>query len=260
MRTQNRYNMELNYKQFGQGEPIIILHGLFGTLDNWQTIAKQLAENYMVFIVDQRNHGKSPHSDDFSYKIMANDLKEFMFEQHIYEATIIGHSMGGKVAMRFALDYPDMVTKLVVVDIAPKKYKGGHQQIFEAMFGLDLEELTDRKSIDAALKLKIPNNGIRLFLMKNLARQKEGGYRWKMNLPVLYREYEEILSSIDSEEVYDEPVLFLRGGDSNYIRDEDVLDIQEHFPLMQLETIPNAGHWLHAEAPALFIKTVLNFI
>ena len=260
MRTQNRYNMELNYKQFGQGEPIIILHGLFGTLDNWQTIAKQLAENYMVFIVDQRNHGKSPHSDDFSYKIMANDLKEFMFKQHIYEATIIGHSMGGKVAMRFALDYPDMVTKLVVVDIAPKKYKGGHQQIFEAMFGLDLEKLTDRKSIDAALKLKIPNDGIRLFLMKNLARQKEGGYRWKMNLPVLYREYEEILSSIDSEEVYDEPVLFLRGGDSNYIRDEDVLDIQEHFPLMQLETIPNAGHWLHAEAPALFIKTVLNFI
>ena len=173
--------MELNYKQFGQGEPIIILHGLFGTLDNWQTIAKQLAEHYMVYIIDQRNHGKSPHSDDFSYEIMAEDLKEFMFRHHIYEATIIGHSMGGKVAMRFALDYPDMVSKLVVVDITPKRYKGEHETIFEAMFDLDLKNLIHRKEIDEQLKSRIPNDGVRLFLMKNLAREKTGGYRWKMN-------------------------------------------------------------------------------
>lgn len=252
--------MKLNYKQFGQGEPIIILHGLFGTLDNWQTIAKKLAENHMVFIIDQRNHGKSPHSDEFSYKIMAEDLKEFMFQHHIYEAIIIGHSMGGKVAMRFALDYPDMVSKLIVVDIAPKKYKGGHQTIFEAMFDLDLENLTDRRAIDEALKVKIPDDGIRLFLMKNLARQKEGGYRWKMNLPVLYRNYQEILSTIEVDDAYDDEVLFIRGGQSKYIRDEDILDIQEIFPLMQLETIPNTGHWLHAEAPKIFIKIVNNFI
>lgn len=252
--------MELNYKQFGQGEPIIILHGLFGTLDNWQTIAKKLAEEYMVFIVDQRNHGKSPHSDEFSYQVMANDLKEFMFQQHIYEATIIGHSMGGKVAMRFALDNPDMVTKLIVVDIAPKKYKGGHQMIFEAMFELDLNTLTDRKSIDEALKIKIPEDGVRLFLMKNLARQKEGGYRWKMNLSVLYREYQEILSNIESDEVYDESVLFIRGENSKYIQDEDVLDIQEHFPLMQLETVSNAGHWVHAENPKEFLDKVRIYL
>lgn len=252
--------MKLNYKQFGQGEPIIILHGLFGTLDNWQTIAKKLAENHMVFIIDQRNHGKSPHSDEFSYKIMAEDLKEFMFQHHIYEAIIMGHSMGGKVAMRFALDYPDMVSKLIVVDIAPKKYKGGHQTIFEAMFDLDLENLTDRRAIDEALKVKIPDDGIRLFLMKNLARQKEGGYRWKMNLPVLYRNYQEILSTIEVDDAYDDEVLFIRGGQSKYIRDEDILDIQEIFPLMQLETIPNTGHWLHAEAPKIFIKIVNNFI
>ena len=252
--------MKLNYKQFGQGEPIIILHGLFGTLDNWQTIAKKLAENHMVFIIDQRNHGKSPHSDEFSYKIMAEDLKEFMFQHHIYEAIIMGHSMGGKVAMRFALDYPDMVSKLIVVDIAPKKYKGGHQTIFEAMFDLDLENLTDRRAIDEALKVKIPDDGIRLFLMKNLARQKEGGYRWKMNLPVLYKNYQEILSTIEVDEAYDDEVLFIRGGQSKYIRDEDILDIQEIFPLMQLETIPNTGHWLHAEAPKMFIKIVNNFI
>lgn len=252
--------MKLNYKQFGQGEPIIILHGLFGTLDNWQTIAKKLAENHMVFIIDQRNHGKSPHSDEFSYKIMAEDLKEFMFQHHIYEAIIMGHSMGGKVAMRFALDYPDMVSKLIVVDIAPKKYKGGHQTIFEAMFDLDLENLTDRRAIDEALKVKIPDDGIRLFLMKNLARQKEGGYRWKMNLPVLYKNYQEILSTIEVDDAYDDEVLFIRGGQSKYIRDEDILDIQEIFPLMQLETIPNTGHWLHAEAPKIFIKIVNNFI
>ena len=252
--------MKLNYKQFGQGEPIIILHGLFGTLDNWQTIAKKLAENHMVFIIDQRNHGKSPHSDEFSYKIMAEDLKEFMFQHHIYEAIIMGHSMGGKVAMRFALDYPDMVSKLIVVDIAPKKYKGGHQTIFEAMFDLDLENLTDRRAIDEALKVKIPDDGIRLFLMKNLARQKEGGYRWKMNLPVLYKNYQEILSTIEVDDAYDDEVLFIRGGQSKYIRDEDILDIQEIFPLMQLETIPNTGHWLHAEAPEMFMKIVNNFI
>lgn len=252
--------MELNYKQFGQGEPIIILHGLFGTLDNWQTIAKQLSENYMVFIVDQRNHGKSPHSDEFSYKIMAEDLKEFMFQHHIYEATIIGHSMGGKVAMRFALDYPDMVTKLIVVDIAPKKYKGGHETIFEAMFELDLDNLKDRKSIDEALKVKIPEDGVRLFLMKNLARQKEGGYRWKMNLPVLYENYQEILSTLEAEEVYDESVLFIRGENSNYIKDDDILDIQELFPLMQLETVSNAGHWVHAENPKVFLEKVHIFL
>lgn len=252
--------MKLNYKQFGQGEPIIILHGLFGTLDNWQTIAKKLAENYMVFIIDQRNHGKSPHSDAFSYKILAEDLKAFMLEQHMYEATIIGHSMGGKVAMRFALDYPDMVTKLVVVDIAPKQYSGGHQVIFDAMFDLDLEKLTDRQSIDEALKASIPEDSIRLFLMKNLARQKDGGYRWKMNLPVLYKEYQEILSAIEAEDAYDDEVLFIRGGRSRYIKDEDVLEIQEIFPLMRLETISNAGHWLHAEAPKMFIKIVNDFI
>ena len=252
--------MELNYKQFGQGEPIIILHGLFGTLDNWQTIAKKLAENHLVFIVDQRNHGKSPHSDEFSYKIMAEDLKEFMFKHHMYEATIIGHSMGGKVAMRFALDYPDMVTKLVVVDIAPKKYKGGHQTIFEAMFELDLEKLTHRKEIDEALKIKIPEDGVRLFLMKNLARQKEGGYRWKMNLPILYKEYQEVLSDVESDEVYDEDVLFVRGENSKYIQDEDILDIQEHFPLMELETVSNAGHWVHAANPSEFLEKIHMYL
>lgn len=252
--------MELNYKQFGQGEPIIILHGLFGTLDNWQSIAKQLAEHYMVYIIDQRNHGKSPHSEAFSYQILADDLKHFMESKWIYKATIIGHSMGGKTAMRFALDYPDMVEKLVVVDIAPKAYKGGHQTIFEAMFGLDLDTLTDRKTIDEQLKIKIPEDGVRLFLMKNLTREKDGRYRWKMNLPVLYAEYQAILSEIQSDETFDKTTLFIRGENSNYIKDDDILDIQDLFPMMQLATVENAGHWVHAENPQSFFDKLMTFL
>jgi pimeloyl-ACP methyl ester carboxylesterase len=252
--------MELNYKQFVQGEPIIILHGLFGTLDNWQTIAKQLAEHYMVYIIDQRNHGKSPHDDAFSYQILADDLKHFMESKWIYKATIIGHSMGGKTAMRFALDNPDMVDKLVIVDIAPKAYVGGHQTIFEAMFDLDLEKLAQRREINDQLKIKIPEDGVRLFLMKNLAREKTGGYRWKMNLPVLYKAYLEILSNIESDDPFEETTLFIRGENSDYIQDDDVLDIQDLFPMMHLETVENAGHWIHAENPKDFLEKLNSFL
>ncbi len=252
--------MQLNYKEFGQGEPIIILHGLFGTLDNWQTIAKQLAENFRVFIIDQRNHGKSPHSKAFSYDILSADLKAFMDEKYIYKAIIVGHSMGGKTAMRFALDNPDMVNKLVVVDIAPKAYKGGHEIILEAMFDLDLDTLTDRKEIDEQLKIKIPEDGVRLFLMKNLSREKGGNYRWKMNLPVLKDKYLEILGAIESDETFDEPTLFIRGANSHYINDDDVLDIHDMFPMMQLATIENAGHWVHAENPNAFVTKLMEFL
>ncbi len=252
--------MELNFKQFGQGEPIIILHGLLGTLDNWQTIAKQLAKNYTVFIVDQRNHGKSPHDDAFDCEIMAEDLKEFMEAQWVYKAIIIGHSMGGKVAMQFALNYPDMVEQLVVVDIAPKAYEGGHQVIFDALNGVNLDTLTERKAIDEELKKLIPDNGVRLFLMKNLTRKKEGGYRWKMNLPIIYKNYENILVKIESEETMDEPTLFVRGGLSEYVKDEDMNDIAEYFPNAKLATVKKAGHWVHAAAPQEFLSILTDFL
>ncbi|MBL4648388.1 MAG: alpha/beta fold hydrolase, partial [Aureispira sp.] len=140
--------MQLNYKVFGEGDPVLILHGMFGTLDNWQTIAKKLAEHFMVFIIDLRNHGRSPHSDEFDYAIMANDIQEFMESNWIYEAYVVGHSMGGKVAMQLASENPDLVTKLVLVDIAPKVYVGNHQTIFEALFSLDLDQLESRKEAD----------------------------------------------------------------------------------------------------------------
>ncbi len=159
--------MELNYKTFGQGSPVIILHGLFGTLDNWQTIGKQIAERHMVYLVDQRNHGKSPHTDDFNYPLLAEDLHHFMESQWIHEAHIVGHSMGGKTAMQFALDYPDMVDRLAVIDIGPKAYEGGHQEIFAAMLDLPIEQITTRQEAADFLEKRIPDEGVRLFLLKN---------------------------------------------------------------------------------------------
>jgi len=252
--------MQLNYKSFGEGYPIIILHGLFGTLDNWQTIAKKLAENYTVYIIDQRNHGRSPHDDAFNYEVMADDLQAFMESQWIYEAHVIGHSMGGKTAMQFALNYPDLVNQLIVVDIAPKAYEGGHQAIFEALFSLNLDKIVNRKTADSLLEEKIADFGVRQFLLKNLTRKKEGGFKWKMNLPVIYQNYDQILSTITSADAFDNPTLFIRGGTSDYVKDEDMKEINLLFSNAELTTVEKAGHWVHAAAPADLLKIVIDFL
>lgn len=252
--------MELNYKSFGEGYPIIILHGLFGTLDNWQTIAKKLAEKYSVYIIDQRNHGRSPHDDAFDYGVMADDLQVFMESHWMYEAHIIGHSMGGKTAMQFALNYPDLVNQLVVVDIAPKGYEGGHQTIFEALLSLDLTKIASRKEADELLKQKIKDFGVRQFLLKNLTRQKAGGFKWKMNLPVIYQNYKQILSAIESEDTFDNSTLFIRGGASDYVKAEDMASIETLFPSAELATVAEAGHWVHAVAPDTLLELVFNFL
>jgi len=252
--------MELNYKSFGAGYPIIILHGLFGTLDNWQTIAKKLAENYTVYIIDLRNHGRSTHDDRFDYEVMADDLQAFMESHWIYEAHIIGHSMGGKTAMQFALNYPDLVNQLVVVDIAPKAYEGGHQTIFDALLSLDLAKITSRKEADEFLKQKIDDFGVRQFLLKNLTRQKEGGFKWKMNLPIIHQNYQPILSAIESEDSFDNDTLFIRGGISDYVKEEDMSHIKTLFPSAKLATVAEAGHWVHAVAPKTLLELVFDFL
>lgn len=252
--------MQLNYKSFGQGEPIIILHGLFGTLDNWQTIAKQLAESHSVFIIDQRNHGRSPHTEEHTYQAMADDLHEFMTSHWMYGATVIGHSMGGKTAMQFALSYPDMVDKLVVVDIAPVAYEGGHQAIFEALFDLKVDTVESRSAADDFLKSRIPEYCTRQFLLKNLTREKTGGFKWKMNLEVLHEHYQDILGAIESDHAFENPTLFIRGGTSDYIKDEYWSEILDLFPFAQLETVENAGHWVHAAAPEELLTIVRKFL
>lgn len=252
--------LELNYKTFGQGAPIIILHGLFGTLDNWQTIAKKLAEQYSVYILDQRNHGRSPHVDTIDYPSMAEDLAHFMESNWIYKAHIVGHSMGGKTAMQFALNYADLVDHLIVVDIAPKKYPEGHQLIFEALTTINLEQITNRKEADAFLETKIEDFGVRQFLLKNLSRNKEGQYQWKMNLPVIHKFYSEILLPPTLEEPFSGETLFVKGGKSNYIQEEDWPLVKQHFPNARLETIRASGHWVHAEAPQKMLETILRFL
>jgi len=252
--------LSLNFKTYGQGNPIIILHGLFGTLDNWQTIARQLSEEYLVYLVDQRNHGRSPHTDEFDYALLAEDLKDFMKSQGMSQATIIGHSMGGKTAMQFAISYPEMVTSLVVVDIAPKAYEGGHQEIFDALLAVDLKKVDSRKQADEQLAVAIPDFGVRQFLLKNLTRNKEGSYQWKMNLPAIYKNYQNILANIIPNEPYTGPSLFISGSRSEYIRKDDESLIMGIFPKAKIVTISGAGHWVHAEAPKALRSEFENFM
>jgi pimeloyl-ACP methyl ester carboxylesterase len=253
--------MELNYKTFGRGEPVVILHGLFGTLDNWQTIARQLAGNFSVYIIDQRNHGRSPHADVHDYPSMAEDLRHFMENHWMYRAHLIGHSMGGKTAMQFALEYPDMVNKLVVVDIAPRSYPEWHNHIFDALFSLKPEQFEDRKQAEEVLAKHIDDEGVRLFLLKNLSRKKSGGYELKMNLPVIRRHYADLLAGIDSEgHVFEKPTLFIRGARSQHILPGDEPLIRELFPNAIIKTVEDAGHWVHADQPEEMLKLLRDFL
>lgn len=253
--------MQLNYKTFGAGDPLIILHGLFGTLDNWQTVAKQLSDTFMVYIIDQRNHGRSPHVDHITYPAMAQDLHEFMESNWIHKAHVLGHSMGGKTAMQLAMDYPEMIDKLLVVDIAPKAYEAGHNAIFEALLSVDLSKVSTRTEADAQLQALVPELGIRQFLLKNLTRDKENGaYKWKMNLPVIYSDYPKIIEGLDTTDVFEGETLFIRGGKSDYILPEDEVEIKTYFPEAKIETIEQAGHWVHAEAPKDLLDLVRQFL
>ena len=255
--------MELNYKSFGSGPALIILHGLFGSLDNWQTLARQFAEHYSVFIVDQRNHGRSPHTDDhFTYHLLAEDLYEFMDSQGIYEAHLLGHSMGGKTVMQFAAQHEDMIDKLVVADMGIRKNNRHHDTILATLDTFPFAEIDSRKEADAWMAPRIPDFGVRQFLLKNLVRDHDSDneFRWKFNFEVLNRDYEEILEGLDADYPIQRPTLFIRGGASGYVKDEDFPDIQVVFPNAVLETVDGAGHWLHAENPVDFFNKVQHFL
>lgn len=250
--------MKLHVREMGEGFPLVILHGLFGFSDNWQTHAKKLSSYYRVILVDLRNHGHSPWSDDFSYQLMVDDVKELIEDLGIRKMHLIGHSMGGKVAMLFAQQHTAILDKLIVVDIGMKAYPMHHQHILAGMHAIDLKTITARSQAEAILKTHIESDGVRQFLLKNLYWKDKGQLAWRMNIEVLEREMTEILAALPQKETF-VPALFIRGALSNYILDGDFPEIEEWFPEAELVTIENAGHWVHAEAPEEFIDAVLSF-
>jgi esterase len=252
--------MDLNFKDSGQGQPLLVLHGLFGMLDNWQSVAGHLDKDHLVVLIDQRNHGRSPHTDSMSYQEMATDIRDFMENRWMYNAAIMGHSMGGKTAMQLALMYPGMVSRLIVVDISPVRYPAGHEAIFRALLNADLSHAKSRGAVDAQIQTEIGDPRIRQFLMKNLRRTKAGSYEWRINLPVIYRDYEKILGPIECDHPFEGPALFIRGGKSGYVLPEHESRIRAFFPEAEILTIPNAGHWVHADAPAALIQAVREFL
>ena len=252
--------MQLNYKVAGEGQPVIILHGFLGSLDNWQSLAKELSVSYKVYIIDLRNHGKSEHAEKHNYMLVENDLLEFMNEQNISSAHILGHSMGGKAAMFFATQHPERVDKLIVADIGPKYYPQHHQQILSALNSVDLTKVSSRQEAENSLMQQLNDVGIVQWLMKNLKRESGESFSWKFNLIGLTKEVENIGEALPDSAYFSNPALFIRGGKSNYILDDDIELITQIFPAAKLATIPMAGHWVHAEQPEEFLAVVLSFL
>lgn len=250
--------MKLNHRILGEGEPLVILHGLFGYSDNWQTHAKKLSEYYQVILVDQRNHGHSPWSEEFTYDLLVDDLKELVNDLKLEKFILLGHSMGGKTAMRYAQRYPDDLDKLIVVDIGVKTYPAHHNQIIKGLLAVDTTNLSSRSVAEEQMEPFISSYGVRQFLLKNLYWKEKGKLKWRMNIPVLDREMDKILLGLPAEEVFVR-TLFIRGLASDYILDEDIDLLENRFPDMYLVSIENAGHWVHAEAPEEFIEAVLTF-
>lgn len=254
--------MQLNFKKIGESGPaIVILHGVFGFLDNWLTIGKAISDQgFTVYLVDQRHHGRSPHTGSLDFFTLSEDLKEFLEQQNLTAPILVGHSMGGKTVMQYAVTYPDTFAKLVVVDIAPKQYPIHHTEILKGLNAMPLSEIENRQQADDFLSTYEPLLPVRQFLLKNLYRKEEGGFDWRFNLPVLTRDMPKVGAKIESENEVTAPTLFMRGDKSHYILDEDWDNILKIFPNAKLETIENAGHWIQAEQPKSFMEHLLTFI
>lgn len=251
--------MKLQHRIIGEGKPLIILHGLFGSSDNWQTHAKRFSEYFQVILVDQRNHGHTEWSNEFNYDLLAADLHELITDLGFEKVNLLGHSMGGKTVMRYAQLYPDTIEKMIVVDMGIKGYPPHHQQILAGIDALNKTAMDSRSAAEEVLLPFIPENGTRLFLLKNLYWIEKGKLAWRMNVEVLEREMPNILKALPEQEVFVQ-TLFIRGGMSNYLIDEDIPEIEDRFPDSSFVTIEHAGHWVHAEQPEEFMNAVLEFL
>lgn len=255
-------SLRLSYKKYGKGDPFVILHGLFGASGNWHTLARSVfCRYYTVYTLDLRNHGRSPHADAIDYPHMAADLRRFLDDHGLDNVHLMGHSMGGKAAMELALSAPERVDKLIVVDIAPKAYPPYHTDILEALMDVDLSKMNSRVDVDHALADRIPDPAVRRFLLKNLSYNSDKkSYGWDLNLEAINGNYGALNDGISNGRKYEGPTLFLRGGDSGYVKEEDKDAIRELFPAAEFETIENAGHWVHADKPEAFADRVRSFL
>ncbi len=267
-------HMELYYRNLGEGPPLIIVHGLYGASDNWLSIGKILAADFDVYLIDQRNHGQSPHSGIHNYPAMRDDLITFMDRHDLHKAILVGHSMGGKTVMFLAEAFPERVDALIVIDIAPtachlddlSSQARTHTEIIKAMLSVDFKRVEKREDVDKQLSQTIRSARIRRFLMKNVTRNREGEYHWRLNAAVIGKELPSIFEGIDLSKyssgsgITGFPVLFIRGEHSDYITDDCIPAIKKIFPMAEIATIPKAGHWLHAEQPDLLVKTIRYFL
>jgi len=252
--------MKLFYRELGEkGQPIVILHGLFGSSDNWFTQAKMLADRHKVYLVDQRNHGQSPHTNEFNYDVLAGDLHEFLSSNNIHNPVLIGHSLGGKTAMKFATNHPELLGKLIIVDIAPRNYPVKHDRILEGLKALPVNSINSRNEADDYLSKYVAEPAVRQFLLKNLQREPGGGFTWKINISVLDENIESVGEGIIGLKKFDKPTLFIRGAQSDYIEDTDMNYIKTMFPQAYLVTM-KTGHWVQAEKPAEFVAEVYKFL
>ncbi|MDB3870468.1 alpha/beta fold hydrolase [bacterium] len=253
--------MKLHSKIYGdKGQDLIVIHGLFGMSDNWNTLGKKFAKYCKVHLIDLRNHGRSPHSTEFSYEVMCDDLLEYMEDNSIKNPVILGHSLGGKVAIKFAFTHPDKIEKLIVADMSPRRYNTDfHQNLLSILYKLNLEDFEKRKEIDSILSSTYKDKGMRLFLLKNLYRKENKEFAWRFNIDVLLEKVSNIQEADFIQGVCKIPTHFIRGGNSNYITSEDELTINKHFSDFSIATIEGAGHWLHAENPERFYNEVMGF-
>ena len=254
--------MKLFFREFGAGQPVIILHGLFGQSDNWVTVGRRIADQFHVFIPDQRNHGQSPHTTIHSFPAMADDLAEFIEEHAIENPILIGHSMGGKVAMTYALENPGKVKKLVIIDISPRKYpeRTTHTQVISEMMSIDLENIATRTEVEKILDSRISDTRIKMFILKNLYYKIHGKLAWRLNLEAINQSMDLLFDGISSENTYTGPTLFIRGGKSDYVPDADIPLIKSMFPEAVIKTISGATHWVHADAPEELCYLLSGFL
>ena len=249
----------LNAKTFGEGKPLVILHGLFGMLDNWQGLAKEFGQFFETHILDQRNHGKSFHSDFHSYDLMCEDLLAYLEEKNLDKIYLVGHSMGGKVVMKFAQNNPHLVNKLIVADIAPRHYPVHHQHLLDVLLSINLNGIKRRQEVSELMERNIENKVIVLFLLKNLYWIERGKLAWRFNLKSIKRNISLVSDEI-KDKPYDGETLFVGGSNSSYISEPDHVDIKEYFPNSRINMINKAGHWLHADQPKEFLRICTEFL